>query len=99
MCLKLCCHLLQGSNRQGLSRAKTRGIAPITELPVSAPGASRNTLELTMSGETTVFSHEAKGRTSREPSKPLRGIGLKGEQAVLGTDDHVAPMRCVLDQR
>jgi len=99
VCLQLCCCLLQGSNRQGLGRAKADVVRVIAYLPMSSPGSSGQALKLTMSGEATVFSHEAKGRTRREPGKPLRSIGLKGEQTVLGTDDHVAPMRAILDQR
>ena len=99
VCLQFCCCLLQGSNGQGLSRAKTNVVRMIAYLPMRSPGASRNTLKLTMSGETTRLAHEAKRRTRRQLGKPVQRIRLKGEQTVLRADDHVASLRCILDQR
>src|SRR5581483_3906684 len=54
---------------------------------------------LMMSREMTSFSHKAKRVLLSHPGKPLRCIWLKREQAVFGTDHHIAPLLAILHAR
>src|SRR6266566_3760994 len=44
-----------------------------------------------------LLSHKPKRVVLSQPGKPLLGIRLKGEHAVLGTDHHIAPILSILD--
>ena len=99
MCLQSRRSLLQGSNRQALGRAKAQIVGLIPDLPMSSPGSPGEALDLPMSRQAPVFSHKAKRRQRCQPGKPLRAVRLQGEQTVLRTDDHVAAVGAILDQR
>src|SRR5438105_4714230 len=62
------------------------------------PGASGDA-PLMMSRQAATLSDKANRGLLGQPGKLLRGIGLKGEQAVLGADHHVMPIVARLDQR
>ena len=67
---------------QGLGRAKVDIVGVTAHGAMSAPGGPGQAFDLAMSREPTAFAHKTKGRNGRQPGKPCRGIGLKGEQAV-----------------
>src|SRR6266702_671666 len=54
---------------------------------------------LMMRREVTGFSHKAKRGLCCQPGKPLRGIRLKREETLLGTDHDVASFCPILDAR
>src|SRR5437879_586469 len=71
-------------------------VAVITDLAMRPPNGVGQALALAMSGEATTFSDKAEGAPRGQPSKPLRTLRLKGQQAVGGTDDHVVPLPDIL---
>src|SRR5579885_1849263 len=83
--------LLQDSNGQMLIGCQRQVVAVIADLSMSTPGASRGG-PLVMSGKVALFAHKAKRGLLCNPGKPLRGIRLKREHAVLGTDHHGASL-------
>src|SRR6266700_2039089 len=90
--------LLQYRHGQFLGRCQTQRVAVVAEMPMGAPGASRDT-PLMMSREAAHFSHKTKRGLLCQPGKPLGGIWLKREHAVLRADHHVAPLWPILDAR
>src|SRR6266702_2773413 len=54
---------------------------------------------LMMRREVTCFSHKAKRGLCCQPGKPLRGIRLKREQTMLGTDHHIVSLIAILNAR
>src|SRR2546423_7307312 len=82
-----------------LGRAQRKVVGVTADGPMSAPGGPGQALDLAMSGQTTRFSHKAKRREGRQPGKPCRGIWLKGEQTVRGTDHHVGPLDPKFNER
>src|SRR5438128_11973855 len=52
--------LLQGRNRQRLSRAQPQVVGVTADGAMSAPGGPGQALDLAMSGETTKLSHKTK---------------------------------------
>ena len=71
--------LLQGGDRQGLSRAQVQIVGVTAHRAMSAPGGSGQALDLAMGGEPTAFAHKAKRRNGRQPGNPGGGIGLQSE--------------------
>src|SRR6266852_1507457 len=73
-------------------------VAMVADMPMGAPGASGHA-PLMMGREATPFSHKAKRGLLCQPGKPLGSLWLKREQAVLGTDHHIVPLRAILHAR
>src|SRR5260370_39151919 len=78
--------------------SKTQGVAVVADLPMRPPGTSGDA-PLMMSGEAAQFSHKTKRGLRSQPGKPLRGVWLKWEQPLLGTDHHIASLAAILDAR
>src|SRR5216683_5469688 len=73
-------------------------VAMVADMPMGAPGASGDA-PLMMRRETTPLSHKAKRGLLCHPGKPLGGIWLKREYAVLRAGHHVASLWPILDAR
>src|SRR5216683_811457 len=73
-------------------------VAMVADMPMGAPGASGDA-PLMMRRETTPLSHKAKRGLLCHPGKPLGGIWLKWEQAMLGTDHHIVSLIAILNAR
>src|SRR5713101_8573191 len=73
-------------------------VAMVADMPMGAPGASGDA-PLMMRRETTPLSHKAKRGLLCHPGKPLGGIWLKREQALLGTDHHIVSLISILNAR
>ena len=98
MGLQHCSHLLQDRNRQFVAGSQTQGVAVIADMPMGTPGASRDA-PLMMSRQAARLPHKAKRGLLGQPDKPLWGIGLKREQAPLGTEHDLVTRTGILDQR
>src|SRR6266849_8505485 len=98
MSLQSCGSLLQPGNGQLRGGCQTQAVAPVADLAMGAPGTSRDA-PLMMGRERAPLSHKAKRGLLCHPGKPLRGIWLQREQAVLGTDHHIVPLLAILDTR
>src|SRR6266567_981154 len=70
----------------------------VADMPMGAPGASGDAA-LMMRRETAPLSHKAKRGLLCQPGKPHRGIWLKREQAILGTDHHRVSLIAILNAR
>jgi hypothetical protein len=90
--------LLQHRKSELLVGGQTQGITVVADLPMGAPGPSLD-VPLMMSGEVACSSHKPKRGLLCHPGKPLRGIWLQREQALLGTDHHVVPLLAILNAR
>jgi len=98
MSLQSLSRLLQHGNGQLMAGCQTERVALVADVPMRAPGPVLHP-PLMMRGEVARFSHKAKRVLLGHPGKPLRGIWLKREQAVFGTDHHILPLRAILDAR
>jgi len=65
---------------------------------MGAPGSGGQAPDLTMDRQAALGPHKAKGGLRFQPGKPLRGIGLQGEQTSGGSEHHVVPFTARLDQ-
>src|SRR5260370_8672591 len=65
---------------------------------MGAPGPFGDA-HLMMTREVACVFHKTKRGLLCYPGKPLLRIGLKREQAALGTDHHIVPLLAVLDTR
>src|SRR5436305_6954253 len=90
--------LLQHRHGQFLAGCQTQMVAMVADLPMGAPGASGDA-PLMMGRETPPLSHKAKRGLLCQPGKPLGGIWLKREDAVLRAGHHVASLWPILDAR
>src|SRR6266567_8009748 len=90
--------LFQHRHGQLVAGGQTQAVAVIADLPMSAPGASGNA-PLMMSREAAPFSHKTKRGLLCQPGKPLGGLWLKREYAVLRAGHHVASLWPILDAR
>src|SRR5260370_3424418 len=70
----------------------------VGDMAMGAAGASGDA-PLMMRRETTPLSHKAKRGLLCHPGKPLGGIWLKREQAMLGTDHHIVSLIAILNAR
>src|SRR5258707_5605827 len=73
-------------------------VAMVADMPMGAPGAFGNA-PLMMGREAAHLSHKTKRGLLCHPGKPLGGLWLKREEAVLGTDHHIVPLLAILDTR
>src|SRR5260370_34508658 len=73
-------------------------VAMVADMPMGAPGAFGNA-PLMMGREAAHLSHKTKRGLLCHPGKPLLGIWLKRESAVLGTDHHIVPLIAILHAR
>src|SRR5258708_35290066 len=73
-------------------------VALVADMSMGAPGAFGDA-PLMMGRERARSSHKAKRGLLCQPGKPLGSLWLKGEQAPLGTDHHIVPLRAILHAR
>src|SRR5258708_5423858 len=98
MSLQSLSSLLQHGNGQLLGGSKTQGGDVVTDVPMRPPGPFLDA-PLMMSREVARFSHKPKRVLLCHPGKPLWGVRLKREHAVLRTDHHIVPLLAILDAR
>ena len=90
--------LQHGDGQVGrVSQTEIEGV--IAHLAMGAPDRVGQTLDLAMSGEATVLTDKAEGSVGRQPGQPGRTLRLKGPQALLRIDHHVASLLGKLNQR
>src|SRR5713101_9252887 len=98
MSLQSCRRLLQYRQSQFLGGCQTQRVAVVADMLMRPPGPSGNA-PLMMSREAAHFSHKTERGLLCQPSKPLGGIWLKREYAVLRAGHHVASLWPILDAR
>src|SRR5690242_16418920 len=72
--------LLQHGDGQFMGGSQTQRVAVVADLPMGAPGASRDPPRM-VGREVTVLADKAKRGLRSQPGKPLRSVGRKREQA------------------
>src|SRR6266702_6284662 len=90
--------LLQYRQSQFLGGCKTQRVAVVADMLMRSPSPSGNA-PLMMSREAAPFSHKTKRGLLCQPGKPLGGLWLKREYAVLRAGHHVASLWPILDAR
>jgi hypothetical protein len=90
--------LLQDGNGQVLIGSQRQVVAMVADLSMGTPGASGSG-PLMMSSEVARLADKTKRGLLCDPGKPLWGIRLKREHAMLGTDHDVASLFGELDAR
>src|SRR5260370_24746826 len=89
---------LEYCQSQCVGGCKTQRVAVVADMLMRPPGPSGNA-PLMMSREAAHFSHKTERGLLCQPSKPLGGIWLKREYAVLRAGHHVASLWPILDAR
>src|SRR6266581_6064846 len=90
--------LLQGRDGQILGDPQMDIVGVIADLAMRAPGSLADALDLPMRRQAPQFAHKPKRRAGREPGKPGWSLRLKGQQAALGADHHIACLSRILHQ-
>src|SRR5260221_3996888 len=90
--------LLQHRHGQVLGGSQPQRVAVVADMPMRPP-SSTGDAPLMMRRQAAHLSHKAKRGLLCQPGKPLWGIWLKREQAVLGADQHIASLPAILDAR